>query len=401
MRTERAFAIELGRGQRRQLQSRSQRKAAAAEGETALDQRREHDDAGHRDALLLLQHPRHLGGTEAAIAFAQDVFRCAAAAVLGEIERDGLGKRLRVAADAVKRLGAIGFGGSAPAGADRIDQHQVGESEQRVRIVLEPHGRRIVAGKVGDARTDDAEVQIGGGGARPAVEREGDGALCAARVLRDESGIEDRAQPLAGLIEQGERSRGRGVGELAARNIDAVLRDRVRRQQPQHAFAARLGVRLVGLVLLGLLRWRPARALLRARDANWIGDQQRQDELESEQQETACAPQFDGARHGAREGGAWEDCRPSNHKASWISRFLDLSILQAPPGAAAPYRLFRCSGNAAAAQVRQARVNARSSRSSGAVGGLWARDRRMSAHPGAHRAKSRTNRPQETKRQPR
>ena len=43
---ESAFALELGRRQRRQLQRRAQGEAAAAEYQPALDQRRHHDDAG-------------------------------------------------------------------------------------------------------------------------------------------------------------------------------------------------------------------------------------------------------------------------------------------------------------------------------------------------------------------
>ncbi len=72
---ERAFALELGRRERRQLQRGAEREAVAAELECALEHRRHHQDAGNHDALIVLQRARDLGGAKAAIAFAEDEFR--------------------------------------------------------------------------------------------------------------------------------------------------------------------------------------------------------------------------------------------------------------------------------------------------------------------------------------
>jgi hypothetical protein len=47
---------------------------AAAKHEAALDQRRDHDDAGDHDALIALQGARHLHGAIPAVAFAQQIF---------------------------------------------------------------------------------------------------------------------------------------------------------------------------------------------------------------------------------------------------------------------------------------------------------------------------------------
>src|SRR5262245_48004315 len=281
---EGALAFELCRRQRRQLQRRAQGEAAATEDQAAFDQRRHHDDARHRDALLALQRLRHLGGAEPAVAFAQDVFGRVAATVLGEIERDGLGQRLRVLAHTVERAAAVALGRAAPAGSDRIDQDQIGEGEPGVRVVLQAGGGGIVAGEVEDTRANQAEIQIRRRGAGSAIEREGDGTVRPFGTACDIGGVVDHCRALARLIEQRERARGRGIGELAARDVDAVLGDRIRRQQPQHAAAcvgrALLGLSLFPLVRLGgsllaLLR-RVARALLRACERGGAGDQQRQ-----------------------------------------------------------------------------------------------------------------------------
>src|SRR6185369_12563615 len=47
--------------------------------------------------------------------------------------------------------------------------------------------------------------------------------------------VEDRGRTLARLVEQRQGAGGRGVGELPLRRVDAVLGDRVGRQQRQHS----------------------------------------------------------------------------------------------------------------------------------------------------------------------
>ena len=86
------------------------------------------------------------------------------------------------------------------------------------------------------ARADQAEMEKGGGRARAAVEHEGERPV-GAGVLRHIGGVEHRGALLAGLVVEGERAGGRRVSELAARRVDRMLGDRIRRQQPQHAVA--------------------------------------------------------------------------------------------------------------------------------------------------------------------
>src|SRR4030095_6991646 len=71
--------------------------------------------------------------------------------------------------------------------------------------------------------------------ARAAVEYkcQGSGGLA---VFGDISGIKNRRALLARLIIKRESARGRRVSKRAARRIDGVFGDGVRRQQPQHAF---------------------------------------------------------------------------------------------------------------------------------------------------------------------
>ena len=269
---ERAGALELGRRQRRQLQRGAERKAVAAECQRAFEQRRDHDDAADHDALVVLHGARDLGGAEAAVALAQNVFRRTQSAVLGDVERDHFRHRFGVAVDTPERAAAVGLGRPAPAGADRIDQHQIGEGEPGVRVVHEMDVGAVKAvAECGDARADQAEIEKRRGGARPAVEHEGQRP---ARIVRFDhiGGIEDCGRALARLIEQRERTGGGRVGELAARNIDAVLGDGVAGQQRQHS---RPGLLLSVLARVISLARRSARVLLRDRGGSKERDPKR------------------------------------------------------------------------------------------------------------------------------
>src|SRR4029077_15436647 len=95
--------------------------------------------------------------------------------------------------------------------------------------------------------------------------------------------VEDRRRALARLIEQRERSGGRRIGELAARRVDAVLADRIARQQRKNARAALLplGAALLALLAL-LLAIRPvaaaaSRTVLGNRGASHGGPHERND----------------------------------------------------------------------------------------------------------------------------
>ena len=233
---ERAVAFELRRRQRRQLQRGAEREAAAAELECAFEHRRHHQNSGNHDALLALHGARDLGGAKAAIAFAEDEFRRADAVVLGDVKRDHLRHRLGVAAHAPERAAAVGLGRPAPAGADGIDQHQIGEGKPGVRIIDQADIGAIVPrhAELGDARTHHAEMKKGRSRAGPAIEDKGQRPRrvivgLVRRSFGHIGGVEHRGRALARLVEQRERPGGRRIGELAARRVDTVLADRVAR----------------------------------------------------------------------------------------------------------------------------------------------------------------------------
>ena len=220
------------------MQRRAERVRGARPLQRGIEHRRHHHDAGRGQALLDLHRARHLGGAEAAIAFAKQVFRRCGAAVVGGIERDHLGDHLGVAAHVEIGVGGLRLDGAAPAGGERIDEDEIGEGEPGVRIVDELRRGAVVAvrAELDNARTGEAEMQIRGRGAGPAVEREGDRARRAVGALRDIGGVEHRADFLAGLVVERKRSGGRGVGERAlVGQRDGFFGDRVRGQQAQHA----------------------------------------------------------------------------------------------------------------------------------------------------------------------
>ena len=230
----------------------------------------------------LLERPGHLGGTKAAIALAQDIFWRVAAPGLGEIERNRLGKRLRIAAHAVEGFAAIGLGGPAPAGAHGVDHHEVGESEPAVRIVDESRCRGIVAGKLGDARPYQPHGEIGRRRPRAAVEAEGDGAAGRVHASCTIRSVVDRGRTLPRLVEQGQRAGGCRVSKLPAGDIERMLGNGIGGQKMQNAFA-RLALAALGLRLLGLLRRLAGGSLLRAR-----GNTCEQQHQQKVAQEKAC-----------------------------------------------------------------------------------------------------------------
>ena len=233
---ERALAFELRRRQRRQLQRGAEREATAAELERCLQHRRQHQNSRNHDALIALHVARDLGGAKAAVALAEDEFRRADAAVLGDVKRDHLRHRLGVAAHAPERAAAVGLGRPAPAGADRIDQHQVSEGKPGVRIIDQANIGAVVPGhaELGDARTHHPEMEKGRSRAGAAIEDKGQrprrvivGLVCGS--LGNIGGIEHRGRALARLVEQRERPGRRRISELAVRRVDAVLADRIAR----------------------------------------------------------------------------------------------------------------------------------------------------------------------------
>src|SRR3546814_5671018 len=105
----------------------------------AVEEGRNNHDAGDDDALLLLQDLRQLGGAETAVALPQQDLGRGGAAVVGDIERDGFGQSFRVRLRAPEVLGLLRVGGAAPAGADGVEQHEVGEGAPAIGVSSEEH----------------------------------------------------------------------------------------------------------------------------------------------------------------------------------------------------------------------------------------------------------------------
>jgi hypothetical protein len=247
--------VHLGGGQRRQLQRRAKRELVRPEHQLPLEQRREHHRAGDDDPLRVLQRTRHLRRAKAAIALAKQEFRRRRAVVVGDIERDRLGDALGIGVDVVVLGRIVGFHGAAPAGADRVDQHEVGEVEPAVRIVDQLGAGPVIAlrPEIDDPRSDEPEMQKGRCRARSAVEGKGQRPVLAA-VLLHVGGIEDRGGLCPILAEHVERPGGSGVGKLLSADRRLVLCHGIVWQQFQNALAA------TGLWARGLVGGRRAAA---------------------------------------------------------------------------------------------------------------------------------------------
>ena len=177
-------------------------------------------------ALELVDDRGRAGG---AVALAAEIFGRVPAAILVEPEADELGDRLGVLGDApiFLRLGLAER--VAEAGADRIDEDDVGDVEQAVRIVDDREGRRAVVARVGGdrdpLRPERAHVQPDRARAGAAVEQEGDRPVRVAR-LADIGDREDRGARRAVLGAQEGLARGRGVGDALAAEGAAMAGDR-------------------------------------------------------------------------------------------------------------------------------------------------------------------------------
>src|SRR2546423_10169568 len=142
-----------------------------------------------------------------------------------------------------------------------------------MRIVPQPGGSGVVADKLGDARPNQPQGQIGGCRARSAIEAESNGAVRRAAILCDISGVIDRCRTFAGLVIEGEGACRCGIRKLSARKIDRVLGNRIPREQAQHAFAL-FALTLLGALLLGVLRGLMLWTLLRTRSRSGTSEKQ-------------------------------------------------------------------------------------------------------------------------------
>ncbi len=145
----------------------------------------------------------------------------------GGVEADELADRLRVLGDAVEVAGVLPRDGPAVAGGHRIDEHQVGDVEQRLAVVRHAvwRGRRpplVLQHHL--ARTEGAEVEPDRRGARAAVEGVGDRPL--PHLLDAVAGVggeEDRRLRLAVLVAQDQGAGGGRVADVLAADHRVVL----------------------------------------------------------------------------------------------------------------------------------------------------------------------------------
>src|SRR5215475_6369600 len=101
-----------------------------------IQHRRNHDEAGDADALLALQFGCDEWCAEAAIALADDELQRALASVFLDPLANEHRERGRVAVDRPELLAhrLAGYDEMAVAGADRIDEHEIGEVEPSVGV---------------------------------------------------------------------------------------------------------------------------------------------------------------------------------------------------------------------------------------------------------------------------
>ena len=193
------------------------------------------------------------GSAESAVAFADEIFARTEAVVLDEPVVDDARQVLNVGFGAVEEL--FGFGlrhlGSAEAGADGIDEDEVGEVEPCAGVVDEIGGVggavAFVAG-VEVLGADGAEVQIDRGCAGTAVEGEGDRPV---RAFHGVGGDDHLAGDFAVAVAHGKRTDGDGVVQGLAVELDGLLR-----RAPRGAAAAGgfvVGGFWSGLVFIGMM----------------------------------------------------------------------------------------------------------------------------------------------------
>ena len=160
-----------------------------------LEGRGDEDRAVEADPGSLLQHAHEAADAVAAVALAGDEHRRGPPAVRGQPTPHELGERLEVAllpevllrvdglvlvlarAPVGSLLLLLALDHAAEAGADRVDEHEVGEREPGRLVLLQPrrHLReRAVRGERDALRPDGAEVKVRRRGPRAAVEDERD-----------------------------------------------------------------------------------------------------------------------------------------------------------------------------------------------------------------------------------
>ena len=168
------------------------------------------------------------GGAGGAVAFAREKFGGHPAVVAGQVEPDELAHRLDVPAQSVELLGVLALLRPAVAGADRVNENQVGLVEQGVGVLDQATGGRgrislVVEPHALGAKT--AQMQPDRGGAGASVEAEGDGAGGGVGgILQGIGDVEHLGAGLGALLlgQQREKAGRDLVGQLAARQGDLM-----------------------------------------------------------------------------------------------------------------------------------------------------------------------------------
>ncbi len=145
-----------------------------------VEHARDEDQPVEVHAVPLLQVLGERGAAQRAVGLARDELRRHPAPVARRPQADQLGDGLDVLLVAVEVAGLAALDRARPAGRHRVDEDEVADREQRLRVVDEVVRRRLERARVthdDPARAEQAEVQPDARAARAAVEGEGHGPL--------------------------------------------------------------------------------------------------------------------------------------------------------------------------------------------------------------------------------
>ena len=249
--------LQIRGGDRRQRHDPRNRREIVLSSIGRIEVRRDGHDAVHRHADLRLQVVRDPRHAVAAVALANQVFARREAMVLHQPVEDDAREVVDVVVGGVEILLRLigGYERPAEAGADRIDEDEIGEVEPRARIVGERCRIRRAVALIAEGDvlgSDRAEVQVHRRRAGAAVERDRHRPV---GPTYHERGEDDFASFLGVGTGHRNRADGRGVLQRPAIQLHRLIDVRIWRQRRERFF--RFVGRLVGRLgrgRLGLLR---------------------------------------------------------------------------------------------------------------------------------------------------
>lgn len=223
------FVVPSGGGVAGEVESVGEVVAFTAPDGLEVEDGGDEHDAVEVDAVGVEQFAAEGGGAGGAVAFADEEFGGGPAGVFGDVEADEFGDGAGVFFEAVEVFVILGFGGSAVAGADGVDEDEVGFVEEAGFVVDE-----LVGGRESEAvvlefdafGAEKAEVEPDGGGAGAAVEGKGE------RAFGSEGGVsfffgvgdvEDLGGGFAFGVFESDGACGGGVVDFLAVDGDAVF----------------------------------------------------------------------------------------------------------------------------------------------------------------------------------